>query len=220
MQLLKPGSLPGVLRSKGRVWSAGDHIVAIDWSQAGFATTLKAGGKWLPAFGNGWPKELIEKYGDSLYADRRQELVFIGNAMDEPGIRQSLDALLLTDEEFALGPQGWMRWTKLVSTEALDCEDRGKEPEFTVELRKLGAKQGLGIAFDETQGIRVTGMMGGGLMSNWNIENPDSAVKEGYQILEVNGFQGEDGLKQIWTSDVWRIKVSRLRLLGIERRFP
>jgi hypothetical protein len=33
--------------------------------------------------------------------------VWIGIGMDEGGIRAMLDGCLLTDEEMALGPQGW-----------------------------------------------------------------------------------------------------------------
>jgi len=36
---------------------------------------------------------------DEEYEDRRQEIVFIGQRMDEPEIRTLLDGCLLTDEE-------------------------------------------------------------------------------------------------------------------------
>ncbi|MCS6921402.1 MAG: GTP-binding protein, partial [Elioraea sp.] len=43
------------------------------------------------------------------YGDRRQELVFIGQHMDEAAIRRELDRALLTEAEFALGPAAWAR---------------------------------------------------------------------------------------------------------------
>ncbi len=39
--------------------------------------------------------------------DCRQELVFIGQNIDFVQMRMELDACLLTDEEMALGAEGW-----------------------------------------------------------------------------------------------------------------
>lgn len=39
--------------------------------------------------------------------DHRQELVFIGIDIDKAGISAALDACLLTDDEVALGVDGW-----------------------------------------------------------------------------------------------------------------
>jgi hypothetical protein len=54
------------------------------------AHVADSGGRWHPTWG-----------------DRCQELVWIGVHMDEAQLRGMLDACLLTDEEMALGPQGW-----------------------------------------------------------------------------------------------------------------
>jgi hypothetical protein len=41
------------------------------------------------------------------WGDRCQELVWIGVNMDESALRSMLGACLLTDDEMALGPEGW-----------------------------------------------------------------------------------------------------------------
>ena len=113
--LLRFGALPGVLRSKGFAWSASDHLLAMEWSQAGAYTVLKGAFSWLPLGISRptWPEQAKAKFGENLYGDRRQELVFIG-AIDEAVVRQALDGILLTDEEFALGPETWTTWKKLL----------------------------------------------------------------------------------------------------------
>merc|ERR1712111_315081 len=42
------------------------------------------------------------------FKDRRQDIVFIGHRMKQDVIQELLDSCLLTDEEMALGPDGWM----------------------------------------------------------------------------------------------------------------
>lgn len=43
-----------------------------------------------------------------LWGDRRQELAVIGVGLDETRTRTELETCLLTDEEMALGPDGWL----------------------------------------------------------------------------------------------------------------
>lgn len=57
---------------------------------------------------------------DEEYADRRQEIVFIGQRMDEPVIRTLLDGCLLTEEEMV----GYM---KKQAAEAKDSEQVQEE---------------------------------------------------------------------------------------------
>ena len=69
----------GVLRSKGLVWSASNHDMALEWSQAGSSMALKPGRRWHDG-------------------ERRQEVVFIGQSMNERKIRLVLDEALASPE--------------------------------------------------------------------------------------------------------------------------
>ncbi len=109
------GLFTGVLRSKGLMWIASRNDWAYDWSQAGCSVRMNpAGFWWAAASDEEWPDdeesiaEIRSKFNGE-YGDRRQELVFIGNAMDEQRIRSILDVCLLTDLEFVLGPNFWKR---------------------------------------------------------------------------------------------------------------
>lgn len=52
-------------------------------------------------------RQLIESDWSATYGDRKNELVFIGQDMDEKSIRAALEACLATDEELATE-----RWKK------------------------------------------------------------------------------------------------------------
>ena len=74
-------------------------------SQAGAFVRHKGIGRWWDAVPKErWPEgvefdEMVKKYWDSDYGDRRQEIVFIGlNAeMDKDSITQHLDSCLVDD---------------------------------------------------------------------------------------------------------------------------
>lgn len=106
----------GVLRSKGFFWLASRLDKIGVWSQAGRVARLDFGGFWWAAVPReSWPQvdgfetELEKKWNPEV-GDCRQELVFIGIGMDEVAIYDSLEACLLTDEEFAMGIEGWMQF--------------------------------------------------------------------------------------------------------------
>jgi G3E family GTPase len=103
----------GVLRAKGFVWLATKHNVIGMYSQAGNCVTTEPERYWFAALDKSeWPEDkesiqAIEQLWVEPYGDRMQELVFIGQGMDRAGIEAALRGCELTDEELALGPEGW-----------------------------------------------------------------------------------------------------------------
>ena len=98
----------GVLRSKGFFWVAADHRVAYEWAQAGGVSNVNPAGLWWAAVPREhWtmpegsrPDE--QPSWHARFGDRAQQIVFIGQAMDEAKLRARLDACLL-DEKLARG---------------------------------------------------------------------------------------------------------------------
>jgi len=103
--------LSRVIRSKGFVWINTHPGKIMYWSHAGKHMLLSYEGVWWGAMTEQQLKVVTTMSGDAEYkraleekfvdewADRRQEVVFIGQRMDEAAIRQLLDACLLNDEE-------------------------------------------------------------------------------------------------------------------------
>ena len=108
------GDWPGnLLRSKGFFWLATRFDIAGQWSQAGGVVRHGPAGYWWAAVPTEhWPdepgwRERMAARSWSTFGDRRQELVFIGQGLDESAIRMRLDGALLTPEELDAGPAGW-----------------------------------------------------------------------------------------------------------------
>ena len=60
-----------------------------------------------------WPDDeeylaSIAKQWEEPFGDMRQELVFIGQGLDESGMRQALDDCLLSEEEVLRGKAYWL----------------------------------------------------------------------------------------------------------------
>lgn len=220
-KLLKDGTLPGVMRSKGYVWVASDHLISVEWSQAGVYTALRPGYSWLPLgwATRNWPEPAKTKYGENPYGDRRQELVLIGNTMDEAAIRGKLDEAIVTDEEFELGPDVWTSWPRVITKKVLRAEDQGKEHEFNIDLVKKDGER-VGLQVDETEGIRISHVSPDGLVSNWNSAKPESEVKVGYSIVAINGITGKECMEIIGSCTELQITISRLSTVATEKRFP
>ncbi len=94
---------PGVIRAKGFFWLATRPDFVGEVSQAGAFVRHQGLGRWWAAVPkNRWPDDevfdfSIQKYWSDAYGDRRQEIVFIGIAIDEQALRTRLDACLMKD---------------------------------------------------------------------------------------------------------------------------
>lgn len=112
---MEDGLFKGVLRSKGVSWIASRHEWAYNWSQAGCSLMLEpAGFWWASAPEEEWPEDEaeIEKIRSRMlheHGDRQQELVFIGQHLNQEKTIQLLDACLLTDQEYQLGVEAWAK---------------------------------------------------------------------------------------------------------------
>jgi G3E family GTPase len=103
-----------LIRSKGYFWLASRPQFAGQWSQAGgIARYGFAGMFWKAVPESNWPTE--EEYLASIrknwvepFGDMRQELVFIGQGLDEQAITQALDDCLLSEEEVLRGVDYWV----------------------------------------------------------------------------------------------------------------
>ena len=102
---------PGtVIRSKGLFWLTSRPGQALVWSQAGGSLRADSAGVWwssMPfekriryvAFVDN--QKQIEASWDGTFGDRKNEIVFIGQDMDEATIKSGLDACLATDAELS-----------------------------------------------------------------------------------------------------------------------
>ena len=102
-----------LVRSKGYFWLATRFDQAGAWSQAGGIMHHGfAGLFWSAVPEENWPEHVehraaIETKFEAPYGDRRQEIVFIGQGIDEAQARSALDACLLDDKELAAGADAW-----------------------------------------------------------------------------------------------------------------
>ncbi len=99
-----------VIRSKGLFWLASRPEQALVWSQAGGSLRADSAGVWWSSMPYGRRiqylsflenQEYIESGWDETFGDRKNELVFIGQDMDEAHIKSELDACLATDKELS-----------------------------------------------------------------------------------------------------------------------
>lgn len=102
-----------LIRSKGYFWLASRPDFAGQWNQAGgIARYGFAGAFWQSVPRENWPDN--EDYLDSIqqsweepFGDKRQELVFIGQNLDQQQIINALDRCLLSPKEFKAGESQW-----------------------------------------------------------------------------------------------------------------
>ena len=102
-----------LIRSKGYFWLATRPTFAGQWSQAGgIARYGYAGLFWKAVPKKDWPED--EEYLESIkrlwvepFGDMRQELVFIGQELDQKEMIKKLDDCLLSEEEVLKGKAYW-----------------------------------------------------------------------------------------------------------------
>ena len=102
-----------LIRSKGFFWLATRPIYAGNWSQAGgIAHHGVAGLFWKAIPENHWPDDqesldFIKEKWEEPFGDMRQELVFIGQGLDQNRISELLDDCLLSDDDMIMGQKHW-----------------------------------------------------------------------------------------------------------------
>ncbi|WP_333796777.1 zinc metallochaperone GTPase ZigA [Rheinheimera sp.] len=102
-----------LLRSKGYFWLASEPDYAWQWHQAGgIARYGMAGLFWHAVPQDQWPDDAetvlsIQSSFVGPFGDRRQELVFIGQRLDQEQMLKQLQYCLLTEQELALTLDDW-----------------------------------------------------------------------------------------------------------------
>lgn len=113
-----------MIRAKGHFWIATRPQWLGELSQAGAIVRTEGLGFWwanVPAAR--WPddpvwRKSIKKNWNEIYGDRRQEIVFIGTAMDQDAITARLDACLVSGkpgmqiEEWSKLTDPFPRWRR------------------------------------------------------------------------------------------------------------
>ena len=105
-----------IIRSKGLFWLASRPDQALVWGQAGGSLKADSAGVWwssmpfesrIQQMSFVENQKQIESNWDIHFGDRKNEIVFIGQNMNETLIRSHLDSCLLTDKELAT--QQWKK---------------------------------------------------------------------------------------------------------------
>jgi len=103
-----------LIRSKGFFWLASRPEYKGIWSQAGGMAHCGFGGTfWKAVPESHWPTdqeqiESIKSKWPDAFGDMRQEIVFIGQSLDEEEIRAELDSCLLANEDLVKGRKYWI----------------------------------------------------------------------------------------------------------------
>lgn len=101
-------------RSRGRFWLADRPDTLLSWDAAGGALCVENAGPWLASLPDAaW--ELVPPVRRAaaaldwhpVHGDRTQHLVFTSPGLDVDGLSSLLDSCLLTDDEYAGGPEAW-----------------------------------------------------------------------------------------------------------------
>lgn len=115
-----------VVRAKGWIWISTRNGETGLWSVSGPSSRLAAAGAWMAATPmREWPEDPLEREEIMAewvapYGDRRQELTIMGYNLNELELRRAFKSCMLTDEEFALGPDQWAKWADPLPEWTLD----------------------------------------------------------------------------------------------------
>ena len=102
-----------LIRSKGFFWLGSRLEFAGEWSQAGgIARYGFAGMCWRSVPKQDWPTDeqvlaSIKANWVEPFGDMRQELVFIGQGLDESAIKKALDECLVSEDDMLKGEEFW-----------------------------------------------------------------------------------------------------------------
>ncbi|MEN3584397.1 GTP-binding protein [Streptomyces sp. ZYX-F-203] len=103
-------------RSRGRFWLADRPDTLLAWDAAGGALCVESAGPWLAALPDAaWDLvPPVRRAAAALdwhpeHGDRCQHLVFTSPGLDGDGLTRVLESCLLTDAEYAAGPETWRR---------------------------------------------------------------------------------------------------------------
>lgn len=103
-------------RSRGRFWLADRPDTLLAWDAAGGALCVESAGPWLAALPDAaWEMvPPVRRAAAALdwhaeHGDCCQHLVFTSPGLDRDGLERLLESCLLTEAEYAAGPEGWKR---------------------------------------------------------------------------------------------------------------
>ncbi|KOX01218.1 cobalamin biosynthesis protein CobW [Streptomyces sp. NRRL B-1140] len=103
-------------RSRGRFWLADKPDTLFHWDAAGGALCVESAGPWLASLPDAaWEMvPPVRRAAAALdwhpeHGDRGQHLVFTSPGLDRDGLERLLESCLLTDAEYAAGPDAWQR---------------------------------------------------------------------------------------------------------------
>ncbi len=103
-----------LIRSKGYFWLSSRPEFAGQWSQAGGIARYGAAGMfWKAVPKTRWPVDeghlaAINAQWEEPFGDMRQELVFIGQNLDQKSMVQALNDCLLSEDELLKGKEYWV----------------------------------------------------------------------------------------------------------------
>ncbi|PNG18427.1 CobW family GTP-binding protein [Streptomyces cahuitamycinicus] len=103
-------------RSRGRFWLADKPDTLFHWDAAGGALCVESTGPWLASLPDAaWDMvPPVRRAAAALdwhpeHGDRCQHLVFTSPGLDRDGLERLLESCLLTNAEYAAGPDAWQR---------------------------------------------------------------------------------------------------------------